>query len=179
MIPEAYIAAWRSRAPWSTDVQVEQDLVISRAIIDIFSDDRLVSQVAFRGGTAIHKLLFDTPGRYSEDIDLVKVEEGPIGTMMDALRERLQPWLGKPRWKQRAERVTLIFKFESESEPVVPMRLKVEINTREQFTVLGHARRKFEIDTLWHTGSAEVLTYFPEELLGTKMRALYQRKIRT
>ena len=96
MIPEAYIAAWRSRAPWSTDVQVEQDLV--------------------------------------------KVEEGPIGTMMDALRERLQPWLGKPRWKQRAERVTLIFKFESESEPVVPMRLKVEINTREQFTVLGHAR---------------------------------------
>ncbi len=79
MIARAHITAWRSKAPWSTDAQVEQDLVISRALVDLFSHEVLGREVAFRGGTALHKLHFDPPGRYSEDIDLVQVNAGPIG----------------------------------------------------------------------------------------------------
>ena len=176
MIPAAYITAWRAKVPWATDVQVEQDLVVSRAIVEIYSDDMLADKLAFRGGTAIHKLVMDKPGRYSEDIDLVQVKEGPIGLVMDALRERLQPWLGKTKWKQGKGRVTFSFRFESENKPVVPMRLKVEINTREHHTVFGHVLRPFGLDTPWFKGFADVLTYSPEELFGTKMRALYQRK---
>lgn len=33
MIPQANITAWRAEAPWSEDAQVEQDLVLSRAVV--------------------------------------------------------------------------------------------------------------------------------------------------
>lgn len=56
MINRASIAQWRTQAPWNTSEQVEQDLIICRALIAIFSDEFLASQLAFRGGTALHKL---------------------------------------------------------------------------------------------------------------------------
>lgn len=176
MIPRAHVTAWRARAPWSSDAQVEQDLVLSRAIVDLFADKTLAAEVAFRGGTALHKLLLDPPGRYSEDIDLVQVTPGPIGPVLDALRRRFDPWLGEPQWKRGPGGVSLVYRFESETRPITPLRLKVEINTREHFFVLGPRRMRFAVDNPWHSASAEVLTYAPEELLGTKLRALYQRK---
>ena len=56
MINRASIAQWNRQVPWSDNAQVEQDLVISRALVAIFSDEFLASQLAFRGGTALHKL---------------------------------------------------------------------------------------------------------------------------
>jgi len=176
VIPRAHVTAWRSKAPWSTDAQIEQDLVVCRALVDLFSDELLACEVALRGGTALHKLHLKPGGRYSEDIDLVQVDAGAIGPVMDAVRGRLDPWLGRPRWKQGQGRVTLYYRFESETKPVTPLRLKVEINTREHFSVLGLRRIRFEVDNPWHSGAADVLTYPMEELLGTKLRALYQRK---
>jgi predicted nucleotidyltransferase component of viral defense system len=176
VIPRAHITAWRSHAPWSTDAQVEQDLVICRALTDLYADGLLAGEVAFRGGTALHKLHLDPPRRYSEDIDLVQVNAGPIGPVMRAVHDRLDSWLGAPQWKQGQGRVTFYYRFESETQPVTPLRLKVEINTREHFSVLGLRRMRFMLDNPWHAGAAEVLTYDPEELLGTKLRALYQRK---
>lgn len=176
MIPRAHITAWRANAPWSTDAQVEQDLVICKALVELYSDELLAREVAFRGGTALHKLHFDPPARYSEDIDLVQVNAGPIGPVLSAMRARLDPWLGEPRWKQGRGRATFSYRFESEMPPVTPLRLKVEINTREHFCVLGLRRVRYQLDSPWHTGAADVLTYELEELLGTKLRALYQRK---
>ena len=176
MIPRAHITAWRSKAPWSTDAQVEQDLVICRVIVELFSDEFLKREVAFRGGTALHKLHFNPPSRYSEDIDLVQVNAGPIGPIMNAVRARLDSWLGKPQWKQGKGRATFFYRFESETKPITPLRLKVKTNTREHFFVLSPQRARFELDSPWHSGAADVLTYELEELLGTKLRALYQRK---
>ena len=56
MIPRAYITEWRSHAPWIQDAWVEQDLVISRAIVEIFRSPYLRKKLAFRGGTALYKL---------------------------------------------------------------------------------------------------------------------------
>ena len=42
MIPDAYITEWRAAAPWLDDAQVEQDLVLSRAVIELFSLDELM-----------------------------------------------------------------------------------------------------------------------------------------
>ncbi|MYG19306.1 MAG: hypothetical protein F4208_07005 [Gemmatimonadales bacterium] len=56
MIPRDYITAWRTRAPWAQDAQVEQDLVLSRALVEIFSHPLLSEGLAMRGGTAIYKL---------------------------------------------------------------------------------------------------------------------------
>lgn len=38
MIPKANITAWRNKAPWQEDYQVEQDLVIERALMAIYGD---------------------------------------------------------------------------------------------------------------------------------------------
>jgi hypothetical protein len=85
MIPRDYITEWRATAPWIDDAQVEQDLVISKALVDIFSNPVLCDALAFRGGTALYKLHLKPPARYSEDIDLVQVKAGPAGELMDAL----------------------------------------------------------------------------------------------
>ena len=79
MIPKDYITAWRAQAPWRLDAQVEQDLVISRAIVDLFSVPEVASSLIFRGGTALYKIYLTPPARYSEDIDLVQFRAEPIG----------------------------------------------------------------------------------------------------
>jgi predicted nucleotidyltransferase component of viral defense system len=176
VIPRDYITAWRSRAPWVQDFQVEQDLVISRALVVIFSHPFLAESLAFRGGTALYKLHLAEAARYSEDIDLVQINAGPAGPLMDALREVLDPWLGKSRWKQTEGRVTFRYRFDSEDTPSIPMRLKVEINSREHFSLFGFKQYPFEVASRWFNGKAVITTYELEELLGTKMRALYQRR---
>ena len=55
MIPKAAIAAWRKTAPWGEDWQVEQDLILSRALIDMFSQPTVAELAVFRGGTALDK----------------------------------------------------------------------------------------------------------------------------
>jgi hypothetical protein len=37
LIPRANITAWRKVAPWPSDAHVEQDLVLSRALVELFS----------------------------------------------------------------------------------------------------------------------------------------------
>lgn len=176
MIPKASITAFRKTAPWAEDWQVEQDLLLSRALVELFSRPAVAEQTAFRGGTALHKLFFDPPGRYSEDIDLVQRHPGPIGPLVDEIRFALDPWLGQPKWKAGMGRFTLFYRFDTTMSPVVRARLKVEINTREHFAVHGVARRAFEVVNSWFSGTAEVSTFTLPELLGTKLRALYQRK---
>lgn len=176
MIPRANITAWRGIAPWPLDEQVEQDLVLSRALADLFSRPILQEALAFRGGTALHKLYFDPPGRYSEDLDLVQVEAGPIGPLLAEIRAVLDPWLGNPTWRQNADSVKLLYRFESTGLPALRMRIKVEINTREHFSVDGLQRVPFRIENPWHRADRRITTYTPEEILATKMRALYQRK---
>ncbi len=56
MIPKDFITEWRDRAPWVLDRQVEQDLVISRALVELFSREPIAHALAFRGGTALYKL---------------------------------------------------------------------------------------------------------------------------
>lgn len=175
MIPADFITEWRTRTRWATNEQVEQDLVLSRALVAIFSDPELSSALALRGGTALHKLHFSPARRYSNDIDLVQLRPGPFGPTMDRLRERLDDWLGKPAWEQ-GQGVRLIYRFESEIPPVVRLKLKIETNTREHFSARDLAKRPFAIDSRWWRGNADITTFQLEELLGTKLRALFQRK---
>lgn len=176
MIPRDYITEWRSQAPWVQDIQVEQDLVICRALVEIFSHPVLSEALAFRGGTALYKLYLKPAARYSEDIDLVQMRAEPAGQVMEALRSVLDPWLGTPRWKQTEGRVTFVYRFSSEDAPPIKMRLKVEINSREHFAVHGFKQMPFGVSSRWFEGACEIPTYELDELLGTKLRALYQRK---
>ena len=175
MINRASIIQWRTQVPWNASEQVEQDLIISRALIEIFSDKFLASRLAFRGGTALHKLYLSPPSRYSEDIDLVQINSEPIGQILSRLGEVLNFLPGKVV-KQKRFNNTLLFRMESEIPPVVPLRIKIEINCYEHFSELGFVKVPFSVENSWFSGECELTTYLLEELLGTKLRALYQRK---
>jgi len=176
MIPKDYVTAWRAQAPWLLDAQVEQDLVISRAIVDLFSVPEVASSLVFRGGTALYKLYLTPPARYSEDIDLVQVRAEPIGETLDWARAVLDPWLGEPRRVFHEGRINLVYRFQSEDAPPLKLKLKVEINTREHFTELGVKRVPYRVENPWFSGATDVSTYAIDELICTKLRALYQRK---
>lgn len=136
MIPNSFLQAWSHQAPWPDSRQIEQDLIICRALCDLFNHSVLKGRIAFRGGTAINKLLFKRPLRYSEDIDLVQTAAEPIGTTVDAIRDALS-WLGKCNRDQAGHSMHLVFRFTPESEPGTPLKLKVEINTREHNNLYG------------------------------------------
>jgi predicted nucleotidyltransferase component of viral defense system len=176
VIPFDFITEWRRVAVWIDDAQVEQDLMISRALVEMFSQAEIARSLAFRGGTALFKLFVTPAPRYSEDIDLVQIRSEPIGPCLSSLRQVLDPWLGSPTRAFKEGRVTLVYRVQSEGSPSVPIRLKVEINTREHFTVLGLQERAFQVESRWFSGSASIQTYQLDELMGTKLRALYQRK---
>lgn len=175
MIPEAYIREWANYVPWQTSEQVEQDLVICRALVTIFSDEWLTASLAFRGGTALHKLYLQPQPRYSEDIDLVQVRPEPIKETVQRLQKCLE-FLGTSTVEPKKDGIQIKFRFESEIPPVRKLRLKVEANTREHFTTLGYTQLPFAVDSSWFKGTCNIQTYKLEELLGTKLRALYQRR---
>ena len=175
MINQAAIIAWKDNAPWVHAAMVEQDLIICKALVCIFGDEFLASQLAFRGGTALHKLYLHPQQRYSEDIDLVQINPGPIKPIMLRLGEVLS-WLPNKVTKQKRYNNTMLFRMESEVPPVQPLRLKVEINCYEHFNVLGLQKVPFEVCNPWFNGRCEITTYALDELVGTKLRALYQRK---
>ena len=176
MIPPAYITEWSQQCPWVSPAQVEQDLVLSRALVEIYSDPALCERLLFRGGTALHKIVLRPAARYSEDLDFVQIREEPIGETLDQLRARLDPWLGEPRSDISARGATLVYRFVSELPPVIRLRLKIEINTREHLRLLPLQQREFSVQSRWFAGAATLPIYATTELLGTKLRALYQRR---
>ena len=176
MIPMMNIVAWSSVVPWVDMRQVEQDLIISRAIVDLFSDAFLHGQLRFRGGSALNKLHFPVPMRYSEDIDLVRTTSGPVGPVLARVREVLEPWLGHAAFDRSPVAPKLRFKTLAEDTATPSeMRVKVEINTWEIDAYDPPNEVEFRVDNPWFSGSAAVCTFSREEMLATKLRALLQR----
>ncbi|MFA7340467.1 MAG: nucleotidyl transferase AbiEii/AbiGii toxin family protein [Candidatus Obscuribacterales bacterium] len=138
-------------------------------------DSKLIHSGVVRSGTAINKLLFQKPLRYSEDIDLVQIQAEPIGALIDGVRAAL-PWLGNFSKSQAEHSTHFVFKFVPESAPESQLKLKVEINTREHKNLHGIRMYPFEVISEWYQSSAQVASFEPEELFGTKLRALLQRR---
>jgi len=102
MIPRSYIIEWASSVPWPQLWQIEQDLIITKALLDIYNHPILKDLLGFRGGTALNKLIFKPATRYSEDIDLVQIKPEPIGLTLNLIQEALS-WLvcpGLKKWRQ-------------------------------------------------------------------------------
>lgn len=175
MIPERAVREWAEFLPWKITEYIEQDLIICRALCEIYNDEYLTEHLAFRGGTTLNKIYIHPQPRYSEDIDLVQIKAEPIKETIERIRKVLS-FLGKPVIKQKIHNNTLIFRFNTELLPIKPIRLKIEINTREHFNVLGLIKQEFSVSNQWYSGNCQVTTYQLEELLGTKIRALYQRR---
>lgn len=180
MIPQAYITEWSSQAPWADEVQVEQDMVLNRLLIEIAHQSLLGEALAFRGGTCLQKLHLPAPLRYSEDLDYVRTDDDPkLGDVFDALRKiATEIGLREHRRKfpgERSDMGAIWFDADPEIGPG-RIRVKIESNVAETHPLDGYVQLPFEMASRWWSGRAEVRTFKLEELLGTKLRALYQRR---
>ncbi len=174
MIPLIFIEQWRQNVPWQTIAMIEHDLIISKALVCLYNDPKIKDSLVFRGGTALNKLFIQPPARYSEDLDFVQRKSEPIGETMSAIRKVLDPWLGEPKRKITERGVKIIYKYISTNE--LPSKLKIEINTTEHFQVLDLHQIPFSVHSEWFSGTCVIETYQLEELMATKLRALYQRR---
>ena len=176
MIPRAYVIEWQHTVPWLADEQIEQDLILSRILIELFQNEFLKEQLIFRGGTALNKLYSPSPVRYSEDLDFVQKSAGPIKKIVKTIQSIIDPWLGKSKTDPRKDGFRIYYSFTPESDPEGKKRIKIEINTREHFSVFPIQEIDFEVKSQWFMGKCKLNTYELHELIGTKLRALYQRK---
>ena len=161
-------------APWAEPRQVEQDLIIARALVQLFSDPFLREELRFRGGTALNKLHFPKPLRYSEDIDLARTKDGPSKPIWDRVHDLLNPWLGQPQYFHSTTAPALRYTVQPEDRSA-NIRLKVEINEVEIAALDPGQTLPLKVTNPWFSGSADISTFSTEEVLATKLRALLQR----
>lgn len=175
MIPDAFITAWSAQAPWQYPYQVEQDLILSRLMIEIANDEVLGPELKMRGGTCLYKLHLSEPRRYSEDLDYVRSTHSGIKPYVEALRGiAAEVGLAVTAVNSSGPMVHLILDAEA---TVLPGRIRVKIETniaettpyREPITI------PYAVMSGWWAGEGDIPTFAAEELLGTKLRALYQR----
>jgi predicted nucleotidyltransferase component of viral defense system len=176
VIPAADITAWGVHRPWPTRDAIEQDLLLARLIVEIYQHPLLREELVFRGGTCLHQLHLASPLRYSEDLDFVRRSNDGIGPVFDALREVAgRIGLEVYSW-DLSEHPKFRMRVPAESGAGALLRIKVEINTHETTSAMPLVRLPFRVSSKWFSDDAEVLTFAPEELMATKLRALYQRK---
>ena len=174
MIPTQNIVAWSKIAPWAEPRQIEQDLIIARALVLLFNDPFLRKELRFRGGTALNKLHFPKPLRYSEDIDLARTKDGASKPIWDRVHDLLDPWLGEPEYFRSQVAPALRYTVNAEDGSST-IRLKVEINEVEVTPLDPPRTLPLKVANPWFSGAADISTFSIEEVLSTKLRALLQR----
>ena len=175
MIDRPALVAWRSKAPWPNVVQIEQDLLLSQLMIEIARDETLGPELVMRGGTCLHKLHLPAALRYSEDLDYVRSTRGGIKPYTQALAKIAERVGLTVSSRQRSGQMVHVYFDGQPTEGLGRIRIKIEMNIAE---TEPHRPRKtipHTVETSWWSGSADIPTFQPSELLATKLRALYQR----
>jgi predicted nucleotidyltransferase component of viral defense system len=183
------ILAHQAVVPWAAQYQVEQDLLLCRAMVALFDDKFLSSQIAMRGGTLLHKVHLAPPARYSEDIDLVVVGARPADHIRQAIRRVLTDFFGTPKasvWDtlvlairntvkpSRVLRMT--YSQRSIIEPNRALEIVVEANVTERKPHRAVVEMPFSFPFRDTTIQTHIKGFDIHEMLGTKMRAMFQRK---
>ena len=183
------VLAHQPSVPWPELYQVEQDLLLSLSMRAIFDDPFLSAQVAMRGGTVLHKIHFAPAARYSEDIDLVVVGKRPEVHIRKALMRVLRPVLGKEKssaWAtlrlavrnaaKPSRILRCIYRVPSVSVPGRELTVEVETNVSERLPKYPLQRLPLALNIRGQSLESTVVSYNINEMLGTKMRALFQRR---
>ena len=183
------VLAHQAHVPWPSQTQVEQDLLLCRAMSALFDDKFLHGQIAMRGGTLLHKVHLAPPSRYSEDIDLVVFGDRPEEHIRKAIRRVLNDVLGTPRtsaWgtialairntikPSRVLRMT--YSVPSISESGTTLDIVIEANVTERKSHRPIVEIPFEFPFRDAPVKIRINGYDIHEMLGTKMRVLFQRR---
>ncbi len=184
------IVAHQSTVPWPNARQVEQDLLLCRAMTAIFKDEFLKTQVAMRGGTLLHKVHLAPASRYSEDIDLVVIGDRPKEHIEKAINRVLAHTLGSPKksiWRfvklavrnivRPSEILQQTYSVPSLTDPQgAPLEIVVEANVSERTPHRPIVQLPFSYPFRGESVSVRITGYDIHEMLGTKMRAMFQRR---
>ena len=183
------ILAHQAIVPWAAQSQVEQDLLLCRAMVALFDDPFLSTQIAMRGGTLLHKVHLAPPARYSEDIDLVAVGTRPAEHIRRAIRRVLTDVLGTPKasvWDtlklairntvKPSRGLRLTYSARSIIEPGRTLEIVVEANVTKRKPHRAVVELPFSFPFRDRAVRTHIKGFEIHEMLGTKMRALFQRK---
>lgn len=176
MIPLGMIESWKTEAPWSNNDFVEQDLILSRLLTSLFSHEKIKQSLVFKGGTALHKLFLPAPLRYSEDLDFDQITSEPIGPLLDIIRDVARDiFAQEARYDRHESMFILRYRYVAETPPHATMKVKIEINTRNNVPYQDLHSIDHQCESAWFNGASAITTYTLEELLASKLKALYQR----
>lgn len=184
------ILAHQQQVPWPNLRQVEQDLLLCRAMTALFDDAFLKTQIAMRGGTLLHKVHLAPASRYSEDIDLVVIGDRPDEHVRKAINRVLLGVLGRPTssaWQavklavrnavKPSKVLRVIYRVPSVAEPRgMPLEIVIEANVTERKSYRPISLLPFSYLFRDEIVATTVNGFEMHEMLGTKMRALFQRR---
>jgi len=183
------VLAHQAHVPWPNLRQVEQDLLLCRSMVALFEDKFLRGQIAMRGGTLLHKVHLAPPVRYSEDIDLVVFGKRPEKHIRLAIRRVLLDVLGLPTqsiWApvlmalRNASKPSRVLRMTYAVQPVglpgAPLKIKIEANVTERTSHRTIQEIPFAFPFQGKIVATRLNGYDLHEMLGTKLRALFQRE---
>lgn len=184
------ILAHQQQVPWPNLRQVEQDLLLCRAMTALFDDAFLKTQIAMRGGTLLHKVHLAPASRYSEDIDLVVIGNRPDEHVRKAINRVLLNVLGRPNssaWQavklavrnavKPSKVLRVIYRVPSVADPRgTPLEIVIEANVTERKSYRPISLLPFSYLFRDEMVATTVNGFEIHEMLGTKMRALFQRR---
>ncbi len=176
MIPAAFITEWRAHVAWPESDQVEQDLILSRLMVEIARNELLGSELVLRGGTCLHKLHLPQSHRYSEDLDYVRRTAGPIGPLLDQLRVIAEDVGLSVSAVDRTRQMVHVILEAQATDPLGKIRIKIETNIAETTSFKVPITIDHTAASGWWSGEAAIPTFVLEEMMSTKLRALYQRR---
>lgn len=176
MIPGREVRVWADEQGLPNLTLAEQDYRLVRILETIYADEFLTSRLGMKGGTAMNKLYLRETPRLSVDLDF-----NHLGPKQEVLRERkeirerltkllqVQDPSYRIKSKRRYGQTTLTVKYRAVTG--ADQRLKIEISHVERFPILGGLALKLEAPNT----SFKVTSYRLEELVATKLRALFER----
>jgi predicted nucleotidyltransferase component of viral defense system len=158
----------------------ELDFRLAHALQTVYADSFLRDRLLLKGGTALNKLYLLAANRLSVDLDFNAIgsreqvlrERTSIGEALAAVLTRQDPGYDLTyRW--RYDQVTLYARY-SPLTGTAPQRLKLEVSFIERFAILGRLERPLLASPLGEP--LVVHTFHLEELVSTKLRALFDRR---
>lgn len=174
MIPQEAISQWNDIVPWDDYRLVEQDLALTRLIIDIAVHPVLCDKLSLKGGTCLHKLWLPKPWRYSEDLDYNRIVASDPLEITNSLREVASD-VGFSDISFNQSKLFLhlwmIDAFEDEQR----FQVKIDIQREIESDSSAYQYRHIALDNPWYSNQASVRANTAEDIIASKVLASFQR----
>ena len=175
-LTEARVRSWADEHGLTDLLLAELDYRLVQALDAIYGDNFLRERLCMKGGTAINKLYLKETSRLSVDLDFNHIgSKEQVSEEKKNLREKITELLKAQdpsyniRTKRKYEQTTL--KIGYRAVVGAPQNFKLEISHIERFPILGLVEKQLET----FEGKFTIATYQLEELMATKLRALFER----